>query len=345
MPRNLVIFYFITSLAISSASEAAEVDGGKTDGRAVSRTESGRPDFQGYWFFGSRTPLQRPINLGNKQTYTNSEVIELEQRMVKRLNNQDAPLSPNRGAPEKGARIGQEADDTFLGHYLEPKLVKVNGEYKTSVILDPIDGRIPFKEGFQDFYAKRQASGLSDTDGPEGQPLSGRCLIFGAAVPSLTPMMMNPNLQIVQTEDYLMVMTEMIHDARIIRIGDEHFPHNIPQWMGDSVAEWEGDTLVVYTKNFRPEQSSPRSIIISENFELTERYTLMDNDQIHYEFTVYDDQAYMQPFIGERILTRNASEEKVYEFACHEGNYSLPGILAGARRQESEAIQSKSGKQ
>ncbi len=344
MPRNLFILYFITSLSIFSAAEAADVDGDKTEGRVVSRTEFGRPDFQGYWFFGSRTPLQRPTNLGDKQTYTDSEAIGLEQGMLERLNSQDAPLSPNRGAPEKGARIGQEADDTFLGHYLEPKLVKVNGEYKTSVILDPVNGRIPFREGFQDFYAKRRASGLSDTDGPEGQPLSGRCLIFGAAVPSLTPMMMNPNLQIVQTEDYLMVMTEMIHDARIIRIGDEYSRHNIPQWMGDSVAQWEGDTLVVYTKNFRPEQSSPRSIIISENFELMERYTLIDNDQIHYEFTVYDDQAYMQPFTGERILTRNGSEEKVYEFACHEGNYSLPGILAGARRQESQAKYPEPGK-
>ena len=106
--------------------------------------------------------------------------------------------------------------------------------------------------------------------------------------------------------------------------------------MGDSIAQWEGDSLVVRSKNFRPEQSSLRSIVISEDFELVERYTLIDKDEILYGFTVYDDQAYTQPFTGERILTRNASEEKVYEFACHEGNYSLPGILAGARRLESE---------
>ena len=160
--------------------------------------------------------------------------------------------------------------------------------------------------------------------------------MFGAAAPSLTPMMMNPNLQIVQTEDYLMIMTEMIHDARIIRIGDDHSKHNIPQWMGDSVAHWEGDTLVVHSRNFRPEQSSSRSIIISEDFELIERYTLVGDDEIHYGVTVHDEQAYTQPFSGERILSRNAPEEKVYEFACHEGNYSLPGILAGARRLESE---------
>ncbi|NKB33166.1 MAG: hypothetical protein GKR91_08715 [Pseudomonadales bacterium] len=300
------------------------------------RTEYGRPDFQGNWFFGSRTPLQRPTNLGDKQTYTPEEARELEQRMMERLERQDAPLDPDRGAPEIGARIGQEADDAFLGHYLEPKLHQVNGEYRTSVITGETSGRIPRREGFQDFYAKRRASGLADTDGPEGQPLSGRCLIFGAAAPSLTPMMMNPNLQIVQTENYLMVMTEMIHDARIIRIGGEHFSHDIPQWMGDAVARWEDDTLVVHSKNYRPEQSSSRSIVISEDFELIERYTLVGDNEIHYAFTVTDDQAYTQAFSGERILSRNSPEEKVYEFACHEGNYSLPGILAGARRLESE---------
>ena len=131
-------------------------------------------------------------------------------------------------------------------------------------------------------------------------------------------------------------MTEMIHDARIVRIGDEHHVHNTPQWMGDSVAQWEGDTLVVHSKNFRPEQSSIRSVTISEEFELIERYTLVGDNEIHYSFTVSDDQAYSSSFTGERILTRNAPEEKVYEFACHEGNYSLPGILAGARRLENE---------
>ncbi|MBM89468.1 MAG: hypothetical protein CMQ41_13935, partial [Gammaproteobacteria bacterium] len=243
------------------------------------RTEHGRPDFQGYWFFGSRTPLQRPSILGDKQTYTIEEVGELEQEMRERLARQDEPLDPNRGAPEKGGRIGQEADDTFLGHYIEPKLHPVNGNYRTSVIIDPPSGLIPRREGFLDYNAKIRAAGLNDTDGPEGQPLSGRCLIFGAAIPSLTPMMMNPNLQIVQTENYLMIMTEMIHDARIIRINREHFSHDYPRWMGDAVASWEGDTLVVHSKNFRPEQSSSRSIIISTEFEVIERYALVSENE------------------------------------------------------------------
>ena len=303
---------------------------------AMPRTEHGHPDFQGTWFFGSRTPFQRRPNLGMKKTYTEQEARELEANMQARLNRQFADLDPDRGAPEAGARIGQEADDSFLAHFQEPVLVKVNGEYRTSVIVDPADGRIPKREGFQDFTAKRRAAGLGDTDGPEGQPLSGRCLMFGSAVPSLTPMMMNPNLQIVQNADYIMVMTEMINDARIIRLDDEHFDNGIRNWMGDPVGHWEGDTLVVHSKNFRPEQSSGRSIQVSEDFEVIERFRLVGDDEILYSFTVYDDQAYTQPFSGERILSRNPPEERIYEFACHEGNYSLSGILAGARRLEVE---------
>ncbi|MBT8147904.1 MAG: hypothetical protein KJN90_13690 [Gammaproteobacteria bacterium] len=300
------------------------------------RTEHGHPDFQGTWFFGSRTPLQRRPNLGMKQTYTEQEARELEANMQARLDSQFADLDPDRSAPEAGARIGQEADDSFLAHFQEPVLVKVNGEYRTSVIIDPPDGRIPKREGFKDFTAKRRAAGLGDSDGPEGQPLSGRCLMFGAAVPSLTPIMMNPNLLIVQNQDYIMVMTEMINDARIIRLNDQHFDNGTRNWMGDSVGHWEGDTLVVHSKNFRPEQSSARSITMSEDFEVVERYRLVSDDEILYSFTVNDDQAYTQPFTGERILSRNPTEERIYEFACHEGNYSLSGILAGARRQEVE---------
>ena len=296
------------------------------------RTEHGHPDLQGIWLFGSRTPLQRPARLEMKQTYTEQEVIDLERTMREAMVRQGADLDPGREAPEQGARIGQEADDTFLAHFRRPELVRVSGEFRTSVILDPPDGRIPLRDGFRDFGARRRASGLGNTDGPEGQPLSGRCLIFGAAVPSLTPMMMNPNMQIVQTKDYVMVMTEMIHDARIIRLNSEHFNHNISSWMGDSVGQWEGDTLVVHSKNFRPEQSSPRSIQLSEDFEVVERYTLVSDDEIHYSFTVNDEQVYASPFTGERTITRNAPQDQIYEYACHEGNYSLPIILAGARR-------------
>lgn len=300
----------------------------------IPRTEHGRPDFQGTWLFGSTTPFQRRMNLGMKQTYTEEEVVELERMMQARLERADVPLDPDRDAPEAGARIGQEADDTFLAHWRKPELVKINGEYRTSVIVDPPNGRLPKREDFKDFTARRKASGLADTDGPEGQPLSGRCIVFGSAVPSLTPIMMNPNLMIVQTEDYVMIMTEMINDARIIRLDAEHFDNGVRNWMGDSVGKWEDDTLVIHSKDFRPEQSSGRSVTLSEDFELEERYTLVGDDEILYSFTFVDPQAYTQPVTGERILSRNSPNDRIYEFACHEGNRSLSGILAGARQLE-----------
>jgi len=321
-------------LAQSESGISESVRGTTSSDWTMPRTEYGHPDFQGTWLFGSTTPFQRRMDLGMKQTFTEEEAIEIERMMQTRLERADVPLESDRGAPEVGARIGQEADDTFLAHWRKPELVKINGEYRTSVIVDPPNGRLPKREGFKDFTAKRKALGLGDTDGPEGQPLSGRCIMFGSAVPSLTPIMMNPNLMIVQTQNYVMIMTEMINDARIIRLDDEPFDNGVRNWMGDSVGKWEGDTLVVRSKNFRPEQSSMRSVVLSKDFELEERYTLVGDDEILYAFTFVDLQAYTQPVTGERILSRNSPDDRVYEFACHEGNYSLSGILAGARQQE-----------
>lgn len=338
MNRIYLCFIFVFALPLAahaqenSTIESQQQNVDNSDWR-VPRTEHGHPNLQGTWFFGSRTPFQRPANLGNKKTYTVQEVHELELGLRNRLQQQDAPLDPNRGAPEQGARIRQEADDAFLAHWLAPVIVPVNGEYRTSVITDPPNGRMPVREGFQDFTAKRKASGLGDADGPEGQPLSGRCIMAGSALPNLTPIMMNPNMLIVQNKDYVVIQTEMIHDARVIRLNAEHFEGDIPRWMGDSVGYWEGDTLVVHSKNFRPEQSG-RMFTHSEALEVTERFTLVDDGQIHYATTIVDTLALTQPVTAERILSRNSAAERIYEFGCHEGNHSLVGILRGARYTE-----------
>lgn len=331
---SFVVFCGQSVLAQSVSTVESESDAADW---VLPRTEHGHPDLQGTWFFGSRTPTQRPPDLGLKKSYTAAEVAELERMMQNRLTQWDQPLDPGRAAPEQGAVIRQEADDSFLGHYIEPKLYPVNGEYRTSVIYEPANGRLPIREDFRDYHAKRRASGLSDTEGPEGQPLSGRCLMFGPALPSLTPVMMNPNMVIVQNRDYIVVTTEMIHDARIIRLDDEHREDGIQRWMGDSVAYWDGDTLVVHSRGFRPEQSHPMFLRHSEALEITERYTLVAEDQIHYAFVLSDEKAFTEEVKGERIITRNAPHEQVYEYGCHEGNHSLAGILRGARRLEVEA--------
>ena len=334
------LFFLVTSATTAGqANPAGNAEFAEETAWVMPRTEYGVPDFQGTWFFGSRTPLQRPRNLGTQTTYSEQEIREQELQMRLRLEDQAVPLNPGRSAPEAGAQIRQEADDAFLGHYLEPVVTPILGEYRTSVITNPPDGRVPAtRSDFQDFYARRQAQGLSATDGPEGQPLSGRCLIFGAAIPSLTPMMMNPNLQIVQNESYVVVMTEMIHDVRIIRLGKAHHDDGINRWMGDSVGHWEGDTLVVHSEHFRPEQSTSRmGFRVSEQFEVIEHYTLTSDETIHYRFTINDPQAYGVPISGERTLTRNPPEARLYDYECHEGNYSLAAILRGARMSEVRA--------
>ncbi len=304
---------------------------------ALPRTEFGQPDFQGTWHFGSRTPMQRPAALGTQQAYTQDEVARREAGMRAGLVELAADLDPARGAPEAGAVIRQEADDNFLAHYLDPVIVPVDGEHRTSVIIDPPNGRVPLRPDFKDYFAQQRALGLTETDGPEGQPLNGRCIMFGGAVPSLSPIMMNANMIIVQTKDYVVITVEMIHDARIIPLKESSSNNDVPRWMGESVGHWDGDTLVVRTKNFRPEQSHPMFMPMSDVFELEEKYTLTGQDTLRYEFTAIDEKAFSQPVTGVRTITRNAPEEQVYEFACHEGNYSLAAILRGARRQEVEA--------
>ena len=331
------LFFLVTSTTTAGqANPAGNAEAAEETAWVLPRTEYGVPDFQGTWFFGSRTPLQRPRNLGSQTTYSEQEIREQELQMRLRLEDQAVPLNPGRSAPEAGAQIRQEADDAFLAHYLKPVVTPILGEYRTSVITEPPDGRVPAtRNDFQDFYARRQARGLVATDGPEGQPLSGRCLIFGAAIPSLTPMMMNPNLQIVQNESYVVVMTEMIHDARIIRLGKAHHDDGVNRWMGDSVGHWKGDTLVVHSKHFRPEHSTSRmGFRVSEQFEVIENYTLTSDEAIHYRFTINDPEAYGVPISGERTLTRNPPDERLYDFECHEGNYSLAAILRGARMSE-----------
>lgn len=301
--------------------------------------EHGKPDFQGIWWYGSRTPLQRPEGLAEQRIYTPAEVAQIEQRMQDRNTTLFAPLSPDRSAPAKGAAIRQEADDNFLSHFQEPILVPVGSEYRTSIIISPTNGRLPHKAMPTAAPNSALPSNLSEVDGPEGQPLSGRCLAFGAAIPSLTPIMMNPNLQIVQTKDYIVIMTEMVHDARVIKLYEQPTSpkQSFPKWMGDSNAYWEGETLIIESRNFRAEQTSLGRTPVSDQLEITERLSLNDDNSILYGFEVRDPASFSEPIIGERILTRNQPHEKIYEFACHEGNYSLANILMGARRQEFES--------
>lgn len=229
--------------------------------------------------------------------------------------------------------MGNEADDMSMDRRSE--LTRVNGEYRTSIIVDPPDGRLPRRKQFADHFAQLTARNIQTTDGPETLETPTRCF-SPLPVPSIFPMPWSALLQIVQNENHVVLYTEMVHDARIVRIGGTH-ARTWNTWMGDSVGHFEGQTLVVHTINFRPEQSWAAIMPMSRDFELTERFTRVSEDEILYGFTVVDPQAYTRAFSGERTLKRAAPGTRMFEFACHEGNYSMTGILAGARKQEQDA--------
>jgi hypothetical protein len=215
------------------------------------------------------------------------------------------------------------------------------------MVVDPPNGKIPpLTPEAQKRFAERMASfrrgdGGGPADGPEMRSLGERCILsFGSSAgPPMIPLLYNNNYQIVQTRDTVVILVEMVHDARIVRIGGEHRPAGVRTWMGDSIGHWDGDTLVVETTNFRKDQSFRGS---SESLKVTERFTRVAANQILYHFTVEDPATFTRPWSGE--VAMNATGEKIYEYACHEGNYALPGILAGARAQEEEAARKAAAK-
>ena len=220
--------------------------------------------------------------------------------------------------------------------YVDRRFLKIDFKYPTSIITQPENGRLPYRGSFKDFHEKRAEIGLIETEafGPEVLRLSTRCLVWGAAVPNLVPIRINPILQIIQSKNHVVIQTELINDARIIKLSSKKRESGVRKWFGNSYGYWDGDTLVVETKNFRPEQSHFRLLRMSSEFELTERFSIIDDDQIFYQFMITDDLALSEEVAGETIFKRNSDSERIYEFGCHEGNYSMAGILAGARRAQ-----------
>jgi hypothetical protein len=299
----------------------------------VPQTEHGYPDLQGLWGNRTQTPFQRPANLGNKRAYTTEEAMALEEERREFDRQKFLPLDADRDAPPAGQFIGNQADGNFAD--VRINVARVNGEYRTSLIVDPPDGRIPYVEGGnrKDIYGKWRAQGLGAADGPEMRGVGERCITANGTMPPMAVITYNSNAQIVQTRDYVMIMGEMVNDARIIRLNSEHQSEHIKKWMGDSIGHYEGNTLVVHTQNYRAQQSNMR-LRSSEQLQVTERYTPVSDTEIHYSYTIEDPEIYTREFTVDLPLNRRAPGEQLYEFACHEGNYSIPGILAGARREE-----------
>jgi hypothetical protein len=317
------------ALLILSESNAQE------PGYTVPRTADGAPDLQGMWTSNTITPFTRSEEFGDKLVLSREEAMALEQAVADYTAEQDLPSDPDRIAPVKD-RI--ELADSYNNFWFDDgtRVARYNGEFRSSLLIDPPNGRMPAytpaaEERLRVAAELREQRGAFA--GPESRPLAERCLMsFGSSSgPPMLPILYNNHYQIVQSPGYVMILVEMVHDARIIRIDSDPLPEAFRPWMGDSIAHWEGDTLVVETSKFNPNQRFRNS---SENFRITERFTRVADNVMNYSFTAEDPDTFAQPFSAE--IPMNLTDDILYEYACHEGNYSLPGVLAGARLDEAE---------
>ncbi|MGD2131764.1 MAG: hypothetical protein PVI23_03165 [Maricaulaceae bacterium] len=302
----------------------------------VPRLADGAPDFQGVWSSASLTTMTRSGRGG--QTFESLVISEEELEDLnynsyynRRLREDNEPTPASEGP---GDGVGGGDVKGYNNFWIDPgdSYAEVNGTYRSSWIVEPDDGQVPYSaEGRQLRSARFAAARESDNTGPEIRTLGDRCLIsFGSqAGPPLVNAMYNNHYQIVQTPDHVMILTEMNHDARIIRLGGDeaHGPEEVRQWFGDSIGWYEGDSLVVETVNVHPIQERSGAVPLSPEGKVTERFTRTRDNQIVYQYTVEDPNYYSQPWRGEMAL--NLSEENIYEYACHEGNYAMPGILRG----------------
>jgi hypothetical protein len=306
-------------------------------GYRAPRNEFGQPDMAGTWTNASLTTLVRPDRF-KSGTISEAEAQAIEAARAKGLEAQNRPTDPNAPPPSAGGDPGgYNASWTDAGS----KLGRIRGEVRTSWIVDPADGKLPFHPEGRKLFETSLQKVRTSFDGPEGRPIAERCLVgFGSTGgPPMLNVLYNNNYQIQQTKDHVVIVVEMNHDARIIRLNDRSRPPAaIRKWLGDSVGWWEGDTLVVETTHFNPQEQLrtyyDNSIYISADAKVTERFTRVAKDQILYQFEVDDPKVYSRKWKAEMPL--NATPGPVYEYACHEGNYSLPGILAGARKAERE---------
>ena len=333
------------------------------------RTSDGHPDFQGNWSNATQTPFERMGKQG--PTLTDAQAAALEKRAQDVEEFRDRPTEPGEtatatngtyeladvpGEPTFVERIAQAAGGAvggYNGFWLDPgnRVIRIDGVARSSIVVDPPDGHIPaLTDAGKQRMAERAAftKKFGEFDGPEIRSLSDRCITsFGSNLgpPMLPNYFYNNNYTIVQTKDHVMILTEMVHDTRVIRLGaTRHVPSQVRPWFGDSIGHWEGDTLVVETTNINPTQLAQMGGFgpyrgASDQLKVTERFTRTGPDVLLYKFTMEDPSALTAPYSGE--LPFNRINEQIHEYACAEGNYALPGMLAGAREQERAKTEQK----
>ena len=320
------------ALLVSTAA-TAQSGGGST----APRTSDGHPDLNGVWDFRTVTPVERPTEFADKEFLSEEEVAAYAAERV-RANNADLDREAKKLITTDRGQVNgtSETRDLALAYndFWWDRGTAVIETRRTSLVVDPPNGRIP---PLTDAGTKRADERLQinqrPTEGPEDRPLGERCITGFNSGPPMLPSAYNMNVQIFQTADHVVLLNEMVHNARIIPLdGSDH--GSVPLWTGVSRGHWEGDTLVVETKNFLRETSFRNS---SKNLHLTERLQRLSEDSLLYTFTVTDPTTWTQPWTVE--LPMRQSDLPIFEYACHEGNYGMDGTLHGARAIEREAGQ------
>ena len=333
----VVMFTVIAVVALAPVFATAQ----STSTSTLPRTAWGAPDLQGVWDFRSITPLQRPEELADQEFLTAEEAANLEQETIDR-NERLLNRSARRTEVTESVDRGEEGAPGFYNNFWLDRGTTIIETRRTSLIVDPPNGRIPAVRPEVTARAElRRIRRERPAHGPEDRGNSERCLMGFNSGPPMTPSAYNNNMQLFQTADHVVILNEMVHSARIIPLDERsHLPAQVRQWAGDSLAGWEGDTLVVYTKNFLGETSLRGS---SANLKLVERFSRLDADTLLYEFTVIDPTSWARAWTAQVSMTR--TDEQLYEYACHEGNYSMEGTLAGARAQEMAAAEAEGATQ
>ena len=290
-----------------------------------------RPNLEGTWNSATTTPLERPAQLKDKPFFTPKEAAEWERQYAER----NAEPTPEALAKSKGSGTGTY--NTFFREY-GTRVVKT---LRTSIITEPADGRIPPLTPAAEAIRRDRVERIGKMAHPEDLGLQDQCLTFLSSGPPLLPYTYNSNYQIVQTDKVVLVHAEMLAEARLIYLdGRPHPPSSIQQWSGHSVGRWEGNTLVVDTTNFNDGRGfygdAGGNFAWDRHLHLIERFSLMDRDTLLYQFEIDNPTAYTRPWKGELTMTRTG--DRIYEFACHEANYSLENMLRGQRATEGKPV-------
>ena len=321
LPSLGALVAVIAVVSLAPVPAAAQAQTAAADAATPPRTPDGRPDLQGIWSFATITPLERPDELAGQAFLTDEDAAEIEERQAQRR-----LLDP---LPRPGVGGGGGA---YNQAWYDPG-TKVVETRRTSLIVNPPNGKIPpLTPEAQTRVNARRAARERPAHGPEDRGVAERCILGFNAGPPMNPSAYNNNMQLFHTPDYVVILTEMVHDARVVPLnGRAHLPEPIRQWKGDSRGHWDGDTLVVDTTNFTVDTPFRGS---GRNMHLMERFTRVDADTLLYEYTLDNPGSFASSWSAAVPMTK--TDDPLYEYACHEGNYGMMNLLQGARAQEQD---------